>query len=85
VPQEVLTAAFSAGPVHSSPATSSGRREMGQAHKRRLPPRQGLGTDSDSMVSDGQGGELWVLVSVYIPCGDLTTSVIHTVTLGLAY
>jgi hypothetical protein len=28
---------------------------------------------------------LWVLAWVYTPCGDLTTSVIRTVTLGLAY
>jgi hypothetical protein len=57
VPQGILTAAFSAGPVHSSPATPSGHQEKGHAHKWWLPPRQGLGIDSDGMVSSGRGGE----------------------------
>jgi hypothetical protein len=52
MPQGILTAAFSAGPVHGSPATPSGRREKGHAHKLRLPPRQGLGGTPDSVVSD---------------------------------
>jgi hypothetical protein len=57
VSQQILTAAFSAGPVHSSPVTPSGHREKGHIHKRQLPPCQGLGMDSDSMVSNGQGGK----------------------------
>jgi hypothetical protein len=57
LPQGILTATFSADPVHGSPARPSGRQEKGHAHKRRLPLHQGLGTDSDSVVSDGQGGE----------------------------
>jgi hypothetical protein len=87
-PQGILTATFSAGPVHGSPATPSGCREKGHAHKWRLPLCQGLRGTPDSMVSDVMSrrwARLWVLAWVYIPCGDLTTSVIHTVTLGLAY
>jgi hypothetical protein len=57
VPQGILTAAFSAGPVHGSLATPSGHQEKRHAHKRRLPLRQGLRTDCDSMVSGGLGGQ----------------------------
>jgi hypothetical protein len=38
-----------------SPATPSGHREKGHAHKWRLPPRQGLGIDSAGMVSCRRG------------------------------
>jgi hypothetical protein len=54
-PRGSSQAVFSAGPV--SPATPSGRGDKGHAHKWRLPPRQGFGMDSDSMVSDKQEGE----------------------------
>jgi hypothetical protein len=43
VPQGILTAAFSAGPVHGSPGTPSGHREKGHAQKQQLPLHQGLG------------------------------------------
>jgi hypothetical protein len=56
-PQGILTAAFRAGPVHGSLVTHTDLREKGHAHKRWLPPCQGLRTDSDSMVSNGQGNE----------------------------
>jgi hypothetical protein len=71
---------------HGSLATPSGRWKKGHAHKWQLPPHQGLGTDSDGVVSGGQGGEwgFWVPAWVYIPGGDLTTPVISTATLGLA-
>jgi hypothetical protein len=52
VPQGILTATFSAGPVHGSPVTPSGRGEKGHAHKQRLPLCQGLRGTPDSMVSD---------------------------------
>jgi hypothetical protein len=54
VPQGILTATFSAGPVHGSPGMPSGCREKGHAHKWLLPLYQGLEGDSDSMVSDGK-------------------------------
>jgi hypothetical protein len=41
-PQGILTATFSAGPVHGSPATPSGRQEKGHTHKQWLPLCQGL-------------------------------------------
>jgi hypothetical protein len=52
VPQEILTASFSAGSVHR--ATPSGHGKKGHAHKQRLHPhpRQGLRRTPDSMVSD---------------------------------
>jgi hypothetical protein len=53
MPQGILTAAFSAGSVHSSLVTPSGHQEKGHAHKWRLPPCQGLRTDSDGVVSGG--------------------------------
>jgi hypothetical protein len=56
-PQGILTAAFSAGPVHSSPGTPSGHQKKGHTHKQQLPPHQGLRMDSDGMVSGGQGGK----------------------------
>jgi hypothetical protein len=52
VPQGILTAAFSAGPVHGSPATPSGCREKGHAQKWQLPLCHGLRGTPDSMVSN---------------------------------
>jgi hypothetical protein len=42
---------------HGSPAKPSGHQEKGHTDKRRLPRHQSIGVDSDSLVSDGQGGE----------------------------
>jgi hypothetical protein len=98
VPQGILTATFSAGPAHGPPVTPSGHWEKGQARKRQLPLHQGLWTDSDSMVSDGQGGEqgfgFWpefiypmvtspLLLPALSPYGWLIS--ISATTLGLAY
>jgi hypothetical protein len=55
--QGILTATLSAGPVHGSPGTLSGCREKGHTHKQRLLPHQGLGTDSDGVVSGRPGGK----------------------------
>jgi hypothetical protein len=52
VPPGILTAAFSAFPVHGSLVTPSGRWEKGHAHKRGLPLCQGVRGTSDSMVSN---------------------------------
>jgi hypothetical protein len=87
VPQGILTATFSAGPVHGSPATPSGGREKGHIHKRGgcLYVSISGGLLTAWALMSKRRARLWVLAWVYIPCGDLATSVIHTVTLGLAY
>jgi hypothetical protein len=51
-PQGILTATYSAGPVHGSLEIPSGHREKGYTHKRQLPQCQGLRGTPDSMVSD---------------------------------
>jgi hypothetical protein len=85
-PQGILTATFSAGPVHGSLVTPSGHQEKGHAHKQWLPLCQGLGwTLTAWSPMARRRARLWVLAWVYIHCGDLTISVIHTATLGLAY
>jgi hypothetical protein len=53
-PQGILTATFSAGPVHGSLATPSGRQEEVHAHKQWLPLRQGPRWTPDNVVSDGK-------------------------------
>jgi hypothetical protein len=48
---------FSQPPCSQFTGGINGRGEKGHAHKWQLPPHQGLGMDSDGVVSGGQGGE----------------------------